>query len=256
MKWVVLVAAISALVVVPTAANADVITTFQGAMQPGTTAAGWSYLWNSGGTVGDPTHYTPLVATTDPYLFYDKDGVAALPRPDPGAYVYLGLISPIYPDLSGYFGRPGGHPGLGSEQAGSGGIERYAIAAYTMPVGGPTQITSGQLINADISEDGLSLRVYLNNNPVPLLDLVTAAGTKGAALPFGVDLGVLSPGDTVYVAVGSRGNHTRDSFVLEYGISVTPPENVPTVPEPGTPALLGLGIVVLFGWRRRRQAGA
>src|SRR5437763_649336 len=92
-------------------ARAGEVTSFQEAMQGGTPAAGWSYLWNNSGPIGNPANYSPLGATMDAYLFYTTDGSLPLPRPMPGYYAFLGLLDPTYPDLSGYFGKPGGCPG-------------------------------------------------------------------------------------------------------------------------------------------------
>ncbi len=240
-------AAVLGLVALPSSrAEAGVLTTFQDAMQAGSPAPGWSYLWNSGGPIGNPSNYTSMVATTDPYILYDTTGSPVLPNPAPGAYDYLGLIDPKYPDLSGFFNRPGGSPGLGSSDSGSGGIERYAIAAYTLPVGGETMVTSGMLINADASADGIDLNVYVDSNPLPLFQATTISGTKGATLPFAVDLGTLSAGDTIYVAIGGHLTDVRDSFVLEYDISSS------AIPEPSAIVLAMTSItMVVHYWRRR-----
>jgi hypothetical protein len=217
-------------------AEALVITSFQGAMQPTTPASGWSYLWNSGGAIGNPANYASLLPTTHPRFFYDSDGVAGLPDPAPASVVYLGLVS----DGLLNAGQPGGHPGGGLGDANSLGFERFAIAAFTLsaPAAG-VSITNSLLTNADSSTDGVHVQVYLNNSAVPLVDASTAAG-QGNTTIFDVGLGNLAAGDVIFVAVGPRNTQSSDTFSLRYQITATV-----GVPEPSSLALLAWGGIVL-----------
>lgn len=225
------------------AAQAEIVTTFQDALQPVTPAPGWSYSYNGLGPIGDPANYTALLPTTDPYVWYNDNGVNGLPGPDPGGYVYFGLVGGG-PDE----GQAGGHPGRAEGQSGSGGIERFAIAAYTLSVGGPVSIVDSLLTNADTSQEGLDLRIFVNSNPTPIFIGSTAPG-QGSSLTFDTSLGTLDAGDTIYVAIGSGTVvDYNDSFSLDYGISVA------SVPEPASVTLMALGCTCLVvhcrGWRR------
>jgi hypothetical protein len=218
---------------------AETVSSFQDTMQPTTPATGWSYLWNSKGTIGTPANYTSLLPTTDPVYYYDCDGINGVPGPEPGAYVYLGLLPPT--DLNA--GQPGGHPGPGRDQDSS-GIERYAIAAYTLSTGGTVSITNSLLTNANWSADGLDIKVYVNSNSTPLLSASTQGG-RGQTTSFDGGLGVLTAGDTIYVAIGSNGSDSADAFSLRYDITA--------VPEPSTFALLGIGAfgLLAYVWHKR-----
>jgi hypothetical protein len=232
-------------------AEAIVITSFQGAMQPTTPAPGWSYLWNSGGAIGNPANYTSLLPTTDPGAFYDNDGVVGLPGPNPGAFVYLGLVGTGLLNA----GQPGGHPGRGLGDDGTAfGFERFAIAAFTLsaPASG-VSITNSLLTNANFSSDGVHAQVYLNNSSAPLVDASTAAG-QGMTTTFDVGLGNLAAGDVIFVAVGPRNTNFADSFSLRYEITATA-----VAAEPSSLGLLASGGIVFAlaarHLRRRRKPG-
>src|SRR5204863_763947 len=124
--------------------QAAIVTSFEGAMQPTTPATGWAYLWNSGGAMGNPANYTALLPTSNTSYYYDADGVAGLPGAgEPASFVYLGVLDPSRP----LPGVPGGVPGHGSTQAATGGIDRFAIAAYTLPSTGIVSLVSSHLTN-------------------------------------------------------------------------------------------------------------
>jgi len=213
--------------------EAAVITTFQDAIQPNSPASGWSYLWNSGGEIGDSANYTPLLPTAHPRYYYNTDGIAGLPSVPPGSYTYFGIENANL--------TPGGHPGQGPGNNAQGNqgntIERYAIAAYTLSTSGNIAITNGTLRNTDSSQDGLSLRVYANDS----LFFSSNTNPGNSFLNFAPNLGDLNVGDTVYVAIGPRNHDRQDSFALEYSIEVTDE----VIPEPTT---LVSSIVLGLGW--------
>jgi len=195
-----LVLSTSLLFLVPAQkSSAEVLTTFQDAMQPTTPAPGWSYLWNSGGEIGDPANYTSLLPTTDSGILYNTDGAPSLPSPAPGSYTF--------------FGREGGHPGPGTVQT---AIEGYAIAAYTLNNSGAFALTNGVLQNVDTSQDGLNFRVYANSSLI--YSGITNPGRNSSLNFSNVPLGNLNSGDTIYVAIGARATDGNDSFSLEYSI--------------------------------------
>lgn len=213
---------------------------FANDLQGGVPSGGWQYLWNANGPVGDPTNYIPLQSTPVPVYLYDDDGDGVLAATEAGRFAFIGEV------IAGFGltneGQPGGHPGAGSAQD-PGGIERYVIAAYTLDQSGPASITDSVLTNADVSSDGLSLAVFVNDEPTPRVSAFTAAGQSDAT-QFDVALGALAAGETIYVAVGSRGEDFGDTFSLAYTIRV--------VPEPATLAIFGLLSAALL--RQRRSA--
>lgn len=237
------------LAMVGTRAEAGYTLNFQNSLQPTTPAAGWSYLYNAGGAIGNSASYTallPVAQTTPSYIYYDTNGSASLPS---------------YPDNSGtpyytFFGKAGngdaiGHPGPGTTQSAN---EGYAIAAYTLSAGSSdVAITNGFLQNIDHqtslgSYDGLDYIVYLSSNPTNIVSGTTAAGYLSSAT-FGIDLGSAAAGDTIYVAIGSRGNHQYDAFHLNYDITIA-------TPEPSTLLLAGIGLVVGLGRTLRKRIRA
>lgn len=212
----------------------EVVSTFHGALQFPSPAQGWSYLWNANGPIGVPANYLPLIATSGGN--YTSDGSDVRPAPPPSNFLGIGL----------QLGEPGGHPGMGALQAGSGGIERYCIALYT--VASPNQISllNGLLRNINPnnggSSDGLSLMVFLNDSPTPLLSSGTAAGFDQTA-SFNLSIGDVAAGDRIYVAIGSNDSDSFDGFNLRY--------DVVAVPEPAAATLLALSVVFVVGVRRR-----
>lgn len=214
-------------------------------MQPTTPASGWAYLWNNGGAMGNPANYTALLPTSNTSYYYDADGVSGLPGAGvPAGFVYLGVLDPSRP----LPGVPGGHPGTGSQQAGAGGIERFAIAAYTLQSSGIVSLVSSHLTNEDTSLDGVHLQVYVGNSVVPTIDMLSAPGL-GSSVTFDGSLGLRNAGDTIYVGVGANGNDFFDTFRLQYSIDVTP------VPEPGSLAVWSLvGFTIASRFRRTQQS--
>jgi hypothetical protein len=241
---VVAVALLAGLLFNHQVALATPLTSFEGALQPMTPAFGWSYLWNSSGVIGNPANYAALLPTSDPLWFYDNDGVDGIPGSEPGAFVYIGLIDPIL--LNG--GQPGAHPGRGSEDIGSGSIERFVIAAYTLQTSGNTAITQSLLTNVDHSSDGLHVLVYLNSNPTPLVKSTTLSG-QGTSTTFNVNLGNLTAGEIIYVAIGPRNTDFDDTVALRYTIDQTTPT---PIPEP-TSWLLLATVLLGYGCQRRQR---
>ena len=190
-----------------------------------TPAAGWQYLWNQGGPIGDAANYVPLL--WDGSTRYDSDGAAGVPDPPPGGYVFLGPTS--------------GHTGYGTAQS-SNTIDRFAIAAYTVALAGEYAITDGSLMMTSggrtVGTDVLELRVYVD-------DELHYAETDVDATTFYLWLGSLDAGQTIYVAVGPQGSHDSDSFRVDYTIVMTP--------EPATLLLLAGSLAALAARRRRRR---
>lgn len=210
-------------------ANSQQISSFHNTFQLTTPPAGWEYLWNSGGAIGIPANYTALLPNAAGV--YTSGGSNSLPAPAPAANVNFALVN----------GLPGGHPGLGAMQSGSGGIERYAIAAYTLPVDSLVAIQNSQVVttnpNSGGSTDGLNVRVFVGNNATPVIGKSTTPGV-GSSVAFDGFLGALRAGDKIYVAIGSRNTDLFDSFRLAYDLVA--------VPEPNSSLLAGLTISIML----------
>ncbi|QDT70821.1 Beta-porphyranase A precursor [Planctomycetes bacterium MalM25] len=166
-------------------------------------AFGWQYLWNESGALGTPSNYTAMVQDSWRY------------RPTTGeSFPYLGATF--------------AHPGSGVDEADSGGIDRYAIAAFTVSVAGEYSITDS-LINRDgANGDGVEVVVHVNSQPVTqLLSLGPASSDN-----FDSDLGNLSVGDTIYVGIGPDGpggGSSKGNDGVGFDFSITLGE---TEPEP------------------------
>ena len=215
--------------------HGQLISSFHGAFQLTTPPAGWEYLWNSGGAIGNPANYTAMLANSSG--IYTAGGIDSLPGPAPAANL----------NLNSNGGVPGGHPGLGATQSEAGGIERFVIAAYTLPAGSLVSIQNSNVVttnpNTGGSKDGLNVRVYVGNSALAVISSSSAAGV-GSSATFNGFLGNLSVGDKIYVAVGSKDDDLFDSFQLQYDIVA--------VPEPGSAILVGIGLLILAGFGRRK----
>jgi hypothetical protein len=194
-------------------ARCALITSFQDAFQLTTPAPGWAYLWNNNGPIGNPANYTPLLPNSSGT--YTNGGVEMNPSPAPGNFISFGLPA----------GVPGGHPAMGSQQTGSGGIERYCIALYTLPISADISIVDGWMRNSNPnsggSTDGVSLKVFVNDEQIPRIMTGTARGYD-STVTFNADLGNLNAGDRIYLAMGSNQEDLFDSFQLRYSFVSVP----------------------------------
>ena len=159
-------------------------------------AADWQYLWNQNGEFGTASNYSAL--THDAWRY-----------------------RPATVDEFPYLGASSAHPGAGVDQPESGGINRYAIAAFTVSEAGLYEITNSSITREGMWGDGLEVSVHVNDLPVTQL-LSLAPESTGS---FDTVLGNLSAGDTVYVGVGPDGpgagsNAGNDGATFDFSISL------------------------------------
>ena len=200
--------------------------------------AGFQYLSNTAGPLGNPANYTPLTLTGGQYTVPGTRLAIGQSTPDPVSYP----PAPLFPALPLTFVRPG----AGSLEDPA-GIERAAIIAYTIqsddlagaagPV--PVAITAYDFaVSSLATPDGMSARVYRSNSAAPLLDFsddtlspfLPGFRFETSLDPEPIPLGNFNVGDTIYFALGAN--------------------NV-AVPEPGLISLLAPAGLLLT--RRRRN---
>ncbi|WP_165226486.1 beta strand repeat-containing protein [Aquisphaera insulae] len=161
-----------------------------------TPAAGWSYLWNGGGAVGNPANYTAMVA--NPANTRYQAVTTSYPSSYPAGFVALGAN--------------GGHPGGGSGQT-PGGYDVAAIAAYTVPAGGTYRLGNGTLTRANGGAGGtIGLAAY--SGSTRLLSDPGVAGT----IAWGSAPVSLAAGSTLYAAVLPEGSDGYDSFAWDFNV--------------------------------------
>ena len=244
---------------------------YQDEFQVGTPRAGWSYLWNANGPLGNPANYRPLVADNGRY-----ESVANGTYPDaaPGSSVAAGTgaVDVLrYPEVPGLPPLPPlpltyVRPGEGRLQNAAGGVERALVVGYTfsaqdfadagLATGGRARayITAYDFAVAVNSVDGVSARVFRHTDATPVLDF-SLDNPPPFVPPFRFEttldprprlVGDYAVGETVYFAIGSNLNDTNDEMRLDFTLGLT------AVPEPTSLAALApLGLALLMRRRRR-----
>ncbi|MEA2068576.1 MAG: hypothetical protein U9P12_05195, partial [Verrucomicrobiota bacterium] len=190
-----------------------VVAGYRADFQVGTMPSGWSYLWNENGSITNPADFvfleTDVLSTNE----WQTDG-ANPGRPDPGQ---------------------GGHLRLTDVGVCSGQTEpdAYAIAGFATQASGRHFLTDSWVVLNSTNSSGVELRVFVDNE-VPLL--VETIATAGQTNHFEMDLGLLAPGDTVYVALGPGADPVNDFCQWDFSIGREPtwfgsgypdPEEVP-----------------------------
>lgn len=166
----------------------------------------WRYLVNQNSPIGDPGGYVDLQWQSGPDVRSQYDANPALasePADSPLGFVALR--------------RDSGHPGLGRFQVDD-GIDRYAIAAFTVPEDGEYFVRSGWLCRWEekgrFPDKYLDLVIHVDDRPFDAHKYCYQSGL----LKFQADLGPLRRGQTIYVAVGPNGYSYNDSFKWGYKI--------------------------------------
>lgn len=228
---------------------ADFVDDFVPGVNAGDTAGfsdlgnGWGYFWNAptdwdgslsangpGGAINTISSYTALVWSGTQY---SSDGDNNNGNGNPARF--LRLADPSGADVS--------HTGRGGGQANN-TQDRYVITAYMVELDGMYALTDSFFDTFGGAGNGNEIRVYTSLDPNTAL-LSTVFDNVSNAI-FDVELGVLSAGDTVFVAIGPNNNAGSDSFVHDFSIALIIPE-----PTTATLGLIGLAGLVM---RRRKAA--
>lgn len=177
---------------------------FGGSEKP---AQGWSYLWNPTGTLGNAANYqalSPNRINTFPaadgggiFPMFTKIGNAAFNATAQGNFQY------------GRIAKTSVHPGKHVVDK-----DYRAIIAYTIQAdeSGEIWIDNSSLAKHRIDgyvTNGVDLDVFVNDTPV--VELKADGFESLTASSFNGNLGKLSAGDTVYIALGNNGDDGQGS---------------------------------------------
>lgn len=194
----------------PAAPSIIVLGGFRQSFRQYSPASGWRYLWNASGTIGQAAHYRPLT--------WNRRGsytpLLTFPAEAPAKDLMLDMLS--------------GCPGQ-SHTSAPDKLDHYVIIAYTLKEnsGGNAWLTDGNImkpIGGD--EDSIELRIYVNDT----LKYSSMVSTGENPELFQQDLGILSKGDTIYVAVGPDENGAENMFHLDFNLKILSHETAPDEP--------------------------
>ena len=146
----------------------------------------WEYLWNATGEFGNESSYQGLVWDTWRY------------RPTTENFPYFTPVA--------------AHPGSGTNQDPN-GIERFAIAAYTVPEDGVYAIDASFVSVNENTLDGINVQAHVSGGPVfTLEDLFLTNGD------FDGTIGFLPAGEKIYLGVGSNTTAGADGTNWDFSI--------------------------------------
>lgn len=176
--------------------------------------SGWQYLWNENGEFGTPSGYTAMSFDTWRY------------RPENFDFPYLGATT--------------AHPGSGIDEPDSGGINRFAIAAYTVGENGDYSITDSLITRTGAFGDGVEVSVHVNEQAI--INSIQVAPTESASFDWA--LGTLIAGDIIYVGVGPDGPGNgsakgNDGTTWDFSIMQTSSPSVTVSVDLGTQRYVG-----------------
>lgn len=184
----------------PPVPGATIFASYSRDFQSPSPGKGWRYMWNPSGPAGESAKYASLVWNETKTQYCGN----------PNEY-------PVPPAMWVQLRKGAGHPGPGTDQ--NQPTDRFAIAAYTLQPGQSGRTWAVGTIHRHTTDPGtIELRVYLNDT------LKTSLVTAHTNTPFefSADMGVLNPGDNIYVCVGPSKGDGNDSFNLEYSIYPNP----------------------------------
>lgn len=162
-----------------TATGGTVVAGYLDDYQPNTPAGNWQYLWNGSGVFGDESSYSALQFDVWRY----KPTTTNFP----------------------YFASGSAHSGDGTDEGS--GVERHAIAAWTVAQDGQYSITDSTLNNGNQFSDGVNVKVHVTGGPVTTLETI---GTQGSG-SFNTSLGFLTAGQTIYVGLAANEDKGGDA---------------------------------------------
>lgn len=197
--------------------SAEVIADYGDDFQAGTPSAGWSYYWNApqGRPLEPDQSSAPLLSSVTNFtellpagLLYTPDGNEDF-EDDPS-------VGYLFCEASG------GHPGLGGLEIAGGpvGVDRYAIAGYSVAIEGYYRLTATSIQLKDTRSNGIRMVVM---EPGPEIHLQTVV-LDGESSSFDCDLGHIPAGGEILVAVGPNGHSGFDTYSLDYSIERYVPE--------------------------------
>ena len=172
---------------------------------------GWQFMWNApldwNGTTSSNGTTGPLGVSAD-YVLMKWSGTRWTGDGDDNE-----SNGPPSPWLR--FLPTGGHPGRGSTQDDgiTNNIDRAPIAAYTVSSDGYYGISDSLLTRNSAAAGTISARVYVEDALKG-----TATANPASTVDFDMELGSITAGQTIYVAVTPDGHAGNDGFNLNYTI--------------------------------------
>ena len=109
----------------------------------------------------------------------------------------------------------GGHPG--SHAANENGHDRFAIVSYTVAQSGFYSIVDSVISKVREMGDGIEVILWVGNDTVS--KTVSAEPGHSYSSDFNTNLGFLEKGESVFAAVGTKGDHLADSFLWDFSIA-------------------------------------
>ncbi|MDF1824095.1 MAG: hypothetical protein P1U68_05610 [Verrucomicrobiales bacterium] len=181
-------------------ADLTLVANYRDDFHPVSPKRGWQYLWNRNGPVGDESGYVSM--NWDGVDRYDSDAERGLPDStelDWGRFDASGSVCP------------------GDGAGGSITHDRCVIAAYSVRVAGDYVIADSIIDQLRDKGDGTEVFVYVNDDLVRQVTNGTDQETD-----FDCSLGYLASGDTIYVAIGPRGDNGSDAADIDFSILIDP----------------------------------
>jgi hypothetical protein len=219
--------ALGLLLALPAAAAAqtyDVSTGFSGTSNP---SGPWQYGFTNG--LGGAFTLFTTSTTSGPLQYWGGT---------PGVYKNTSASAyspgtPIYPA-----GQVGLHPGPNGE---------YAVIRFVAPIAGSYTL-SGNFEGLDTRGTTTDAHIRVANVDV----FATLVNGYAVQSPFLLALS-LGANDIVDFAVGANGDYFFDTTALDATFTVNATGPISSVPEPGTWALMGTGLLGVAGIARRRR---
>ncbi|QEG20924.1 Ig-like domain-containing protein [Mariniblastus fucicola] len=163
---------------------ADYVDDFQSPTAP----ANWQYLWNQNSQLGDESGYVDMSWSNWRYHPVDITN-----------FPYLG---PTF-----------AHPGDGTSEGI--GVERFAIAAFTIPVDGNYSIANSSITPNENTVNGVNVAAHISGQSVMSLGQFDESDVGSS---FDAELGFANAGDVIYVALGANASKGADGTSWDFSI--------------------------------------